>query len=634
MIAGDNDENSSETNAVSNKKKVSKKKAKSKPISKQGEPGSQENNSQESPTQKKIKTPKPKKEKSIKNPKNPKKPKVINKKNLVENEEDKDKEKEKEESNSNIGPNVDMETTSTYSKNEKTEEPSESAFNESIIEENKEKTEEISKEEATEEKNKEKEMSIEENNDIINKEKDKEDEKENENEESKNSFLNKKRKSEDLILISDNSIKNIKNISLSKVDYVNTIFKCGINIKFGNGKFYNNIKTKSKIAKNDFHVFKVYGDDGNSFYRCLSMFLYGKVKFFETLKKAVSIFCKENSKDIHNYQNEVTTYSGETMNTINYINTMEENIKCATDIDIIMTCYAFSINIVIYKYSDDGENIEYVNSYVYDEITTANIPTMILIHEGVRFYLIFPKRLTVEKDISDDKFKKDANSETPAFPPKLKPGEKPFIPNSVWFNEKRHYYIESNPFPKYTIGSDENLYLNIFNFINNGIQNGKRTWPDYIEHIKDKKVQNGKKLDFYRKIGKIKDSKLKNIKEGMSDENNTLGLTETKDEYIVENNRLYITRYEFNNSVERKLLHKKYKIPFVKEINVILTKCHNENNHQGLDGTLDSIKKDQFYWISMLTDANKFIKKCPECTGGLLKNNNNDDEGKVLNPEN
>ena len=630
MIAGDNDENSSETNAVSNNKKISKKKVKSKPIPKQGEPGSQEISSIDSSTSKKTKAQKPKKEKSIKNPKNPKKPKSKTKKGVIESSI------ENEENNSNIGTNIDMDTTSTVSKNEKTEEPSESAFNESLIEENKEKLEEISKEEVNMDKDneKEKEMSLEESKDIDIKKEEKENQSENvnENEDSKNTLLNKKRKSEELILLSDKSIKNIKNISLSKVDYVNTIFKCGINIKFGNGKFYSNIKSKSKIAKSDFHVFKVYGDDGNSFYRCLSMFLYGKVKFFETLKKAVSIFCKENSEDINKYQNEVTTYSGEIVNTINYINTMEENIKCATDIDIIMTCYAFSINVVIYKYSDDGENIEYVNSYVYDEITTANIPTMILIHEGVRFFLIFPKRLTVEKDISDDKFKKDTNSETPPFPPKLKPGEKTFIPNSVWFNEKKHYYIESNPFPKYTIGSDENLYLNIFNFIKNGIQNGKRTWPDYIEHIKDKKVQNGKKLDFYRKIGIIKDSKLKNIKEGMSDENNTLGLTETKDKYIVENDRLYITRYEFNNSVERKLLYKKYKIPFVKEINVILTKCHNENNHQGLDETLNSIKKDQFYWISMLTDANKFIKKCPECTGNLLKNNN--DEGKVLNPEN
>ena len=620
MIAGDNNENSSETNDVHNKKKSSKSKAKTKPIPKKEEPGSQDENMKDNSKTKKGKATKSKK---TKNPKNSHKKKLKEKSNIIETKT------ENEESISNTGNNLDIETTSTNSKNEKTEkteEPSESNINSNLIEEEKEKIDEDIKEEKEQ---KEEDLVQDEINDI----KEKEDINEKK-EDFKNDFLNKKRKNEDLIIDSDKDIKKIKNISISKVDYVNSIFKCGINIKFGNGKFYNNIKTKSDIPKSDFHVFKVYGDDGNSFYRCLSMFLYGKVKFFETLKKAVSFFCKENSEDIYNYKNEIKTYSGETMSTINYINTMFDNIKCATEIDIIMTCYAFGINIAVYKYSDDGENIEFVNSYLFDEITTPNIPTMILIHEGVRFYLIFPKRINVEKDISDDKFKKEGNNESTSdsFPPKPKPGDKPFIPNSVWFNEKRHYYIESNPFPKYTIGSDENLYLNIFNFLHNGIQNGKRTWPDYIEHIKDKKVQNGKKLDFYRKIGIIKDSKLKNIKEGMSDENNTLGLTETKDRYIVENNRLYITRYEFNNNVERKLLYKKYKIPFVKEINVILNKCHNENNHQGLDGTLDSIKKDQFYWISMLTDANKYIKKCPECTGGLLRTNN-EEEGKVLDPE-
>ena len=56
MIAGDNYENSSETNIALNKKKISKKKVKSKPILKQGEPGSQEVNSLDNSNSKKMKS--------------------------------------------------------------------------------------------------------------------------------------------------------------------------------------------------------------------------------------------------------------------------------------------------------------------------------------------------------------------------------------------------------------------------------------------------------------------------------------------------------------------------------------------------------------------------------------------------
>ena len=43
-----------------------------------------------------------------------------------------------------------------------------------------------------------------------------------------------------------------------------------------------------------------------------------------------------------------------------------------------------------------------------------------------------------------------------------------------------------NPFPKYTSGSDPDLYMNIFNFLKNGLINNKRCWPEYIDNIKDK----------------------------------------------------------------------------------------------------------------------------------------------------
>ena len=72
-------------------------------------------------------------------------------------------------------------------------------------------------------------------------------------------------------------------------------------------------------------------------------------------------------------------------------------------------------------------------------------------------------------------------------------------------------YFYCNPFLKYNAGNDQDLYLNIFNFLNSGKVNGKRVWPNYIENIKDKKKRDRKKLDFYRKIGYFRN---KNSKQG------------------------------------------------------------------------------------------------------------------------
>ena len=58
-------------------------------------------------------------------------------------------------------------------------------------------------------------------------------------------------------------------------------------------------------------------------------------------------------------------------------------------------------------------------------------------------------------------------------------------------------------FPTYTIANVKNFYYNVYIFLKNGIKNNKRTWPDNIENIKDINEKNYKKLEFYRKIGKL-----------------------------------------------------------------------------------------------------------------------------------
>ena len=68
----------------------------------------------------------------------------------------------------------------------------------------------------------------------------------------------------------------------------------------------------------------------------------------------------------------------------------------------------------------------------------------------------------------------------------------------------KYKYDPNNPYPKYILGEDENLYLNIYNYLKNGLIKNKRSWPNYIEEIKDKRKKDKKKVDFCRKIGVYK----------------------------------------------------------------------------------------------------------------------------------
>ena len=55
-------------------------------------------------------------------------------------------------------------------------------------------------------------------------------------------------------------------------------------------------------------------------------------------------------------------------------------------------------------------------------------------------------------------------------------------------------------------------------------------------------------------------------------------------------------------------------IPYAKELKGILLKCHNRNNHQNLIGTLEAIKNDNYYWVSMDKDVFRYIKRCLVCS--------------------
>ena len=78
-------------------------------------------------------------------------------------------------------------------------------------------------------------------------------------------------------------------------------------------------------------------------------------------------------------------------------------------------------------------------------------------------------------------------------------------------------------------------------------------------------------------------------------ENNKIQPYDLQDKYIIENNRLYLTRNEYDSNSEHNLVFKKYLIPYKIEVDSIIDKYHNEVNHQGTDKTIEVIKNNNYY---------------------------------------
>ena len=134
-------------------------------------------------------------------------------------------------------------------------------------------------------------------------------------------------------------------------------------------------------------------------------------------------------------------------------------------------------------------------------------------------------------------------------------GEETIKQNESKKSAVKYKYDPNNPYPKYILGEDENLYLNIYNYLKNGLIKNKRTWPNYIEEIADKKKKEQKKVDFCRKIGVYK-RKGKQNKANNSEK--------SKEQYIVENEELFlIKKLKKENLKEGK--NKNIKIEFIEK---------------------------------------------------------------------
>ena len=408
------------------------------------------------------------------------------------------------------------------------------------------------------------------------------------------------------------------------------IYERKADIKYKNMNMYIYIISKKNITKTRYILINI-DKDGNCFYKCVSFFLYGTMAYHREVRNTISNVCKANIEVLSDFQAEVEIRKDKYIPTRDYIYMISDEGNWATNIDISVTAYIYNINIAIYFNDEKDEELRYAHIFSYEDNDYKN-PLLLLQNENFNHFNIFydcdeyddsndnstnNKEFLIDsnknenseyksqknKEISTDKKIKTSINDDNKCEEKKKESVKSVV---------KYKYESNNPYPKYILGEDENLYLNIYNFLKNGLIKNKRSWPNYIEEIKDKRKKDQKKVDFCRKIGiyKRKDIRCKTSKHENS-----------KEEYRVENDELYFIRKEIKNKykeenneeIKVEYIEKKYKIPKASQIKNLLVKHHDNHLHQGRDGTYFSILEDKYYWIGIKKDIEIYIKNCVDC---------------------
>ena len=431
------------------------------------------------------------------------------------------------------------------------------------------------------------------------------------------------------------------------------IFKNIFNILPNNEAYIDKITNKLNIEQPNLNIVQII-PDGKCYFRCVSQFLYQNESQYNLIRMAIYTYAVSYIEEICAFQPNVEINPNVYLPTKAYIKQMCNNKEWAGDIEIILTSYIFGIHIAVYRdyYINHKNEKVYDNLYHYifdikQEIgNDKNNLLMILLHENNNHYNLLYFNSDLEEDMSE---LKSATSNINASKKKEKVNKDNILSRNKNINidisnsydnyrDNYHTNYESvnnndnkiiiskkiniidstvadnskenlkstliNQFPNYTLGEDKNFYFNVYLFLKNGIKNKKLTWPDYIENEKDKNIRNIKKIEFYKKIGRIGLGYGKN--KLMNKDNTNIK------KFEIINDNLYNNRI-INDPVTNNKIVKKFRIPKSKEINDILFKSHNQRNHCGIYGTHYYIIQNNIYWINIIEDIKNHINKCLTC---------------------
>ena len=114
---------------------------------------------------------------------------------------------------------------------------------------------------------------------------------------------------------------------------IDRIFNRNVVIKYKNMNMYNYIIGKN-IPDNSYKLIKI-DKKGNCFYRCVSFYLYGTVKYHSEIRETISKICIENIEELSEFQEYFEIRKDKYISTRQYIYMMSIEGNWATNIDII-----------------------------------------------------------------------------------------------------------------------------------------------------------------------------------------------------------------------------------------------------------------------------------------------------------
>ena len=207
---------------------------------------------------------------------------------------------------------------------------------------------------------------------------------------------------------------------------------------------------------------------------------------------------------------------------------MSEDGNWVASIDISVIAYIYNINIAFYLFDEINNNLNYAHLFSYDE-NNEQIPLLILKNANFNNFEVLINAEDYVEIINENTGKVDFSEENDDIIQNIGNNNKISLTSkecneiskhnenlNIEVNSKssltqiKYLYDPKTPYTKYILGNDENLYINIYNYLEKGLIKNKRVWPKYIEDIKDKRLKDQKKTDFCRKMEIYKSKPKKN----------------------------------------------------------------------------------------------------------------------------
>ena len=198
-----------------------------------------------------------------------------------------------------------------------------------------------------------------------------------------------KENNKDKIQLTNTNISQI----IERIDYLDEIFKGGFKINTINNKYVDKIKNKLDIEKSLIKIVDV-NPDGNCFFRCVSQFLFETEEKFNLIRLAIYTYAKANLDNIVEFQPTVEISNNKYIDTSIYIKNMGCNKEWSGDIEMQLASFIFGINIYIYRdfYINADNEKEYDNlfhfvmDYINENIKNEDIPFMLILHVNDNHY--------------------------------------------------------------------------------------------------------------------------------------------------------------------------------------------------------------------------------------------------------